>query len=779
MLTTLVALSILAPQAAEQAPGGFTFAGRQVPVRFPSPTPTEAPAGFLDWDGWNYRKGALSLADGPFPVSGDWRPLAQSAPKDDAQPWRIKVVFFTGTDILDRYDNGLIRQRRGYLTDEDLNEALQAVARYRAVLAAQSDGALRFEPDVAVDTELLRDEVAKTTAAPFALPSILNWVRANVNGGTYQSEDGVYRGPYHGVVAFVPGPFPGMKHVDTVNGTPVDVHYLQARTVQPNEVEEALSQAVLQQAASRFGGLYGTRGGGEISLAPTTVADLGEPSPEALAAHGDAKAVFRHAKPWPGPAAQTGWRAPTTDLAIVQDAERGNILHYKEIGPQRTGGFQLPSPESGFPSGTLSFFVRTKSGAPIAVQAVGSDGKTVSYSLGRDPLSPPNVDAAPARSISFVADGTWQKISLDLRPVSPVRAIRIGPSPNALYAERQEIGTVEADFDDFAISDEPASSPADAPDGELADALKAVEAMKAGAPSPDLAKLLLSPSNLVVLNTLNAYTVVKDPSVLPKDLPRDPKVDPKTVPAVPNLKASVVSLSPRRQEIGLRAIAHQDTDEGWSFLRRQVVVGATDIAKGIAAELLAAKAVPNLTENLLTLVASPGRFSKLKAIEGISTIKTNAGSVMLGTFLYHEDPLVKLKVTDVMRPDDDALLRKAMWSAVNEPWDAVRLESLKKLILAKDAEFKTEGYKGVRDDSVWVRLALVEWLGQEHPAAESVPALKLALTDSSFRVRAAALTALKATPGSLAAEDVQSLKNDPYPAVRAAYAELARAKGLP
>jgi hypothetical protein len=72
---------------------------------------------------------------------------------------------------------------------------------------------------------------------------------------------------------------------------------------------------------------------------------------------------------------------------------------------------------------------------------------------------------------------------------------------------------------------------------------------------------------------------------------------------------------------------------------------------------------------------------------------------------------------------------------------------------------------------------VIDWM-RAIPGEAHLPSLKLALSDTSYRVRASALRALAVQPGALKAEDVAAVAADPYPAVRAALAELAKAKSL-
>jgi len=107
----------------------------------------------------------------------------------------------------------------------------------------------------------------------------------------------------------------------------------------------------------------------------------------------------------------------------------------------------------------------------------------------------------------------------------------------------------------------------------------------------------------------------------------------------------------------------------------------------------------------------------------------------------------------------------------------VRLESLRRLSYSTVKEFQAEGMKGVRDDSVGVRVGLLKaWAAT--PRKELLPAIRLALTDRYARVRAAALEALAASPDPIDPKDLTPAFSDPDPQVSLAVLRLAKAKSV-
>src|SRR5262249_52084883 len=140
--------------------------------------------------------------------------------------------------------------------------------------------------------------------------------------------------------------------------------------------------------------------------------------------------------------------------------------------------------------------------------------------------------------------------------------------------------------------------------------------------------------------------------------------------------------------------------------------------------------------------------------------------------LPQDDPMIKCAVIEYADPQNEPAMRKLLWTSVNEPSDQVRAMSDEKLIQSTLPNMRVEGLKGVRDDSWWTRVLVLSYL-KDHPLEDARGAVKLALTDSSARVREAALGALSAL-STVTLDDVQPCLADPNPYVDRALIRLAR-----
>jgi hypothetical protein len=139
--------------------------------------------------------------------------------------------------------------------------------------------------------------------------------------------------------------------------------------------------------------------------------------------------------------------------------------------------------------------------------------------------------------------------------------------------------------------------------------------------------------------------------------------------------------------------------------------------------------------------------------------------------------MVRLAATRGAHTDNPTVLKRLRWSAVNDPSDAVRAESAWKLIASGKEIEVAEGYKSVRDESVGVRLDLLDRF-TKNPNEAHRGAIRIAVVDLSARVRAAALRAFANLPGDVVLDEVSNTFTDKFPIVQLALLDLAKAKNL-
>ncbi|MCC7230559.1 MAG: HEAT repeat domain-containing protein [Fimbriimonadaceae bacterium] len=175
--------------------------------------------------------------------------------------------------------------------------------------------------------------------------------------------------------------------------------------------------------------------------------------------------------------------------------------------------------------------------------------------------------------------------------------------------------------------------------------------------------------------------------------------------------------------------------------------------------------------------ASNSWQTRLAAAKALTMLPGDEAAVISMTFLQEIDPEVRWTVTCGANTANSVVVKRMLWSAVNDPSDAVRAMSCWKLIESGKPKDASEGYKGVRDDSIGVRLELVQRMGAS-PSPKHRDALLVAIADSSWLVRAAALSSLAKQSEPVKVDEIGNVLEDKFPAVQLALLDLAKAKSL-
>ncbi len=244
----------------------------------------------------------------------------------------------------------------------------------------------------------------------------------------------------------------------------------------------------------------------------------------------------------------------------------------------------------------------------------------------------------------------------------------------------------------------------------------------------------------------------------------------------PKLNNALRSINTRIAEYAAKALAFQNTAEGWLGLGVGLDSGPFEYTRAWSAKMLATRQDPKLAGTMSTLFVSRSWRVRQAGAEALLALPGNESAVAAMAFLQEDDPAVRLAVVQGVRLNLDLVLRRLLWSAVNDSSDAVRAASDIGLIKLGKPNHIAEGYKGIRDDSRTVRLALVKYI-ERNPSEAGRDALRLAVTDTDADIRAAALDAFIRMPGPFSPEHVQSAANDLDPRVQAAYKRLMAAKG--
>ena len=786
----IVASAILALLLNRQVPAStqdlksFQIGPERVTLRFPEPSKDAAVSpDIANWTGWTSLAGPKPAFDLPFLGTGSWSGVEKgflAASGASSSEWRIKIVLLVSADALFTRDDGLIEDRRTSIIGGRLQEALDAVPQFIALVSAATEGKLKIVPDVMIDVEPIRD-AASASKPGFDHAYLTHYLGSRINGGLYDAEDKLYRGPFNSVLFIDPcaryspqledpgvRKSPPLFRVDDTPASEVSFDASVAGAAPGNlaiSIFDAWLTTVTDRAISK--GL------------PTPIAPLSSTDWAAISSRDEvptdtlltrlASHPSRQTGPTPIPSEllQHTYKTANIKLSILKDSAKGDVLEYDEARTSRSGGFCLPhgpSPADPGKTPTFSLSYRTTSDRPVALAFHDVKGKVHWVSLGRDP-KPMDAAMPVAHSLPTQPDGAWHAVSVDLHAFGPelIDQIRIGASPSAQLLSTESPTPVSYEFADFRLGSDAATPALSAPSADLASSdpdsrsLAALEAGKKDQPSPDLVQLLKDSDDRVVLNALHAYNTVKDPFVEPKLI---------------ELSLSPV---PRIAEFALRALDHLDTPNARSTIQRSLRSGF-EYSREISAGLIGAKRDPASAEDLVVLLAGKSWHTRLASVDSLALIPSKTAGIMRLAMLQQDDPIIKLAVIRNTDPADENAMRKLQWTAVNEPSDEVRAASDIQLIQSTVPGMQAEGLKGVRDDSSWTRILVLHYL-QEHPIEPARGAIKLALSDRSARVRAAAIDALSSLK-SVTLDDIQNCLADANPTVDLALVRLSKKTGL-
>ena len=706
----------------------------------PKPSPNPLPAEVLDWPGFKYLPAGPRSAPNLIPVAADWSKV-KGALNPDAMPWRMKVVLLERTDRAHDRGRDFLWPSHYGMNPPVVERVRRALTQLRALVADETKGAVDLRFDVSEETEALSIDGGD-------LPEVVqSYLETRINGGRYEAEDGVFRGPYQSVLVVHPMGGESPKPFE-VQDTPTALVGLP--DVERIDVDGGLAEALrdrwrsLADQRARDAGLaFSLRESGPMPDWRAIAAGRDASTEERLRLRSASRAPAAEIEAAPRAGGPIG---PETTARIVKDPTRGSVLLVQEGGALRGGGMVLPivegAPLDPAKTSTLAFWMRSEALDPVVLQL-----NRHAVRIGRD--------------VPFAYDGGWHRVKIDLRPAgTKVDRVLIAPDAPSRAAGRDTIGPIAAWFSDFEASGEaPDPKPdAEAPSPTSSNAeARARWAATAGA-GEERRALLKDASEGVRANAVASALARPDAA---------------DEPAL--IEDSLYTFEPTVFTPALKALGNLKTATAREALRRAVRIAAADRGRGLAAEILAEGGDERLVAEFVGLNQARSSAARRAAIRALGRIKGSEAALMRMAYLPQNDPSVKLEATRTADPNDDYQGRKLLWSAVNEPSDAVRLESLRRLASSNVPEFRAEGLRGVHDDSVGVRVGLLRaWAADPSPSV--LPAIRDALDDRAPRVRAAALAALAALPGAVEPKDLPF--DDPDPRVQVALLRLCAAKGI-
>jgi len=735
ILSALAALSAISVQS-----GTMTLAGRIVPIVYPAGTVRQIPEEVKNWDGFKGANATGANWPAPFTAPGNWSnvqsKLADLGPADKNAPtWRAKVFLIAQTDLAFK-ENGKWIQSRQRLNSAQVDSTLRSLARVAQYVRAATDGVVNWTFDVEVENDPILFEFENPTA----------WLReyavARLNRGDFVAEDKVFRGPYHAVLFLTPearlpsfiapkttAAFVG-EGVDNPDGVGSEDSILRALgyAVWDNWTELNVFRPSTGGAAGMWVPNWPTLFSSEVWKTLSKTQDL---------SHAELTQLYKAGS---GPGAEGATvslpssNAPLSEnvsVSIVEDSERGRVMKYSENSFVRHGGVSLPY--AGFDlerTPYLRFWAKTSSLDLLAV-SVQFENKGTFYRSHPIPAS---------------ADGKWHEVVVDLRRdsngVKSTGRVNLGAPVSSNL--RRQVGEIVYLIDDIEF---------------LADAQPTPVSQPAAAILPVTAAELAKLSDEDVLTALMG----------------------RTEPFAASDEAALIELSKsvnvRIAGEAVKKLSQIDSPTARAELVRLVSSSPFEYVKQVAAIEVGKIGDPKTAGLGSRLFASRSWQTRMAGARAVASLPGPEAAVIAMTFLQELNPQVRLAATRAANVESPVVLKRLLWSAVNDPSDAVRAESAWKLIRSGKESEASEGYKSIRDDSVGVRLDLLSRIAAE-PSDSHRSALRIAVTDLSPRVRAAALAALSKQPGAVAPDEIANVFEDKFPVVQLALLELAQSKKI-
>lgn len=200
--------------------------GHDFVVEFPTGGPFDEKTPHLDWNGWKLEVrpdgtlGRRYLSDGGW---GDFRNLyAEAQTAKVRHPYRVKVIVVQYTTVIETGKTGIVRQRRGSLTDDELATIVKSLGTFKGMVEGVTKGSLQ----VTIDANLDGDPVVQTESLgatppnphklitldsipaeglPFGSRYVATDIAPQFNDEKFDTDDGVYHGPFDSVFVIYAG----------------------------------------------------------------------------------------------------------------------------------------------------------------------------------------------------------------------------------------------------------------------------------------------------------------------------------------------------------------------------------------------------------------------------------------------------------------------------------------------------------------------------------------------------------------------------------------------
>ena len=658
-------------------------------------------------------------------------------------------MVFTRFDALDLSQEGAIRQRRSTLENSQVQASLEALALYAVIAEAYGQGKFKVSFDVDIENEPMRFGPSRGKT-PIDAAFCQWYFSPRINGGDYEAEDRVYRGPYDSVFFIHSGWKAEGEPTAIVNGMPVSgVAYAPTEETTPGQnMAIGLLNAWTQHvafAAQRRG----------LSVQP--FAHFGLSTEGAIISQGTELLASELMS-----IASNRSRVSSTDYIAQLTATNTTVsLDWSEVSSdplRKLPKLDLPLTESSSPIQTIEnegksiLLIQVDCSAYVAPHLKADIGaKAIGWVQAKQDSKQPG-QTYIAFTFNNPSDPQSDVALLELKDP----ATELGTSTVTKLSTLEE-WTIDKPLEPNLYTFVPGADPLSV-ETKIAKAL-ALTSESSQADKDAVVAMLTAREDAVRLNAAQAFTRIKEPTA------EQPLID------------MLASFNLRVCEIALNALANQGTPKAWEAIHKAMVNGRYNYVQQIAAKQIGTKNDPKEAAWIATLLATESWQTWLVGAEVLGALDDSKAQTVLMTFLWKTDPAVRLAATRLSMVKYELPVKRLLWSAINDSSDLVRAVSYTKLIECSDSSSRDEGYKGVRDDSVFVRLYVLDYLRQ-HPDEKNRSALRIAVADLDVEVRAAALKAFAALTSDVSPDEIQNTLTEKDPRIQKALIELVTIKKM-
>lgn len=228
---------------------------------------------------------------------------------------------------------------------------------------------------------------------------------------------------------------------------------------------------------------------------------------------------------------------------------------------------------------------------------------------------------------------------------------------------------------------------------------------------------------------------------------------------------------------GCRALGKLNSAAALAELRTTMQQGPFDLNRRFAAQAVTQPLSDDWMSDVNFLMASRSWLTRFYAAQLFKLNKSPRSQIFLVSSL--QDPVSNVRAQIAADLDANVSLsaRRLLFLAVNDSSEQVRAISYGRLLESKDAAILDEALRGIRDDSRFVKLTILNKI-EIMPDEKFRAALRIGVLDRSPEIQAAVLAAFQKMPEAVSFGEISNVVGSQSEAVQVAMLRLAEAKSI-